>query len=97
MNQSELIAQLSETLNLQTHDVDWAVKVLLTAVSGALSQERRVEIRGFGRFCLKKHTPRLGRNPRTGQAIWVPGKHVLHFKPGKMLREQIDASAKHRV
>ena len=50
----------------------------------------RIEIRGFGSFSLHYRAPRMGRNPKTGEAVALPGKHVPHFKPGKALRERVD-------
>lgn len=50
----------------------------------------RIEIRGFGTFHLNYRPPRTGRNPKTGDLVDVPGKHVPHFKAGKALREAID-------
>ena len=46
-------------------------------------------MRGFGSFSLHYRPPRTGRNPKTGDAVALPGKHVPHFKPGKELRERV--------
>ena len=62
----------------------------------ALAGGDRIEIRGFGSFSLHFRPPRMGRNPKTGDAVALPGKHVPHFKPGKELRERVNAS-KHPV
>ncbi len=90
MNQSELVILLaSKFAQLSLKDVDCAVKVLLEAISGALAQGRRVEIRGFGSFSLKHHPARTGRNPKTGEQIQIPEKYAPHFKAGKELRERV--------
>ena len=60
-------------------------------MSGALSGGERIEIRGFGSFCLHYRPPRLGRNPKTGESVALRGKHVPHFKPGKELRERVSS------
>lgn len=60
---------------------------LYSAIKRTLAQGRRVEIRGFGSFSLNYRPPRLGRNPKTGEKVSVPGKYVPHFKAGKELRE----------
>ena len=60
--------------------------------AGALSGGERIEIRGFGSFSLHFRPPRMGRNPKTGDAVALPGKHVPHFKPGKELRERVNGS-----
>ena len=92
MTKSELIEALSRRQgHLQADDVDLAVKTLLEQMSGALSGGERIEIRGFGSFSLHFRPPRIGRNPKTGDSVALPGKHVPHFKPGKELRERVNA------
>ena len=90
MTKSELIEILSRRQpHLKSDDVDLAVKSLLEMMGGALAQGERIEIRGFGSFSLHYRPPRLGRNPKTGDSVALPGKHVPHFKPGKELREKV--------
>ena len=57
-----------------------------------LASGERIEIRGFGSFSLHYREPRIGRNPKTGESVGLSGKHVPHFKPGKELRERVNAS-----
>ncbi len=71
-------------------DVELAVKELLEQMSSALSRGERIEVRGFGSFSLHHRPSRVGRNPKTGDSVKVPDKHVPHFKPGKELRERVD-------
>lgn len=91
MTKSELIEIVS---NKQQHlafkDVELAVKTLLEHMSEALSTGERIEIRGFGSFSLHHRPPRIGRNPKTGESVALPGKYVPHFKPGKELRERVN-------
>ena len=61
-------------------------------VSEALASGERIEIRGFGSFSLHYRPPRMGRNPKTGEAVALAGKNVPHFKPGKDLRERVNES-----
>ena len=90
MTTSELIEILSRRQpHLKAEDVDLAVKALLEMMGGALASGERIEIRGFGSFSLHYRPPRLGRNPKTGDSVALPGKHVPHFKPGKELREKV--------
>ena len=90
MTKSELIEILSRRQpHLKADDVDLAVKSLLEMMGGALAQGERIEIRGFGSFSLHYRPPRLGRNPKTGDSVALPAKHVPHFKPGKELRERV--------
>ncbi|CBA16100.1 integration host factor subunit beta [Xanthomonas albilineans] len=92
MTKSELIEILArKQVHLKSDDVDLAVKSLLEMMGGALSGGERIEIRGFGSFSLHYRPPRLGRNPKTGESVALPGKHVPHFKPGKELRERVSA------
>ena len=93
MTKSELIEILSRRqAHLKADDVDLAVKTLLEMMSNALTDGDRIEIRGFGSFSLHFRPPRLGRNPKTGDAVPLPGKHVPHFKPGKELRERVSGA-----
>lgn len=90
MTKSELIDLLTQRQgHLKAEDVDMAVKSMLEMMGGALAQGERIEIRGFGSFSLHYRPPRTGRNPKTGDAVALPGKHVPHFKPGKELRERV--------
>ena len=92
MTKSELIEILSRRQpHLKADDVDLAVKSLLEMMGGALAQGERIEIRGFGSFSLHYRPPRLGRNPKTGDSVALPAKHVPHFKPGKELRERVSS------
>lgn len=91
MTKSELIeALVLRHAHLKAEDVDLAVKSLLEQMSGALANGDRIEIRGFGSFSLHYRPPRIGRNPKTGESVALPGKHVPHFKPGKELRERVN-------
>jgi integration host factor subunit beta len=92
MTKSELIAQLSaKQPQLDYRDVELAVKELIDQLSTALAAGQRIEVRGFGSFSLHYRPPRIGRNPKTGDSVQVPDKHVPHFKPGKELRERVDS------
>jgi integration host factor subunit beta len=91
MTKSELIEKLARKLHqLPPRDVDLAVKTLIEQLAQSLAQGERIEIRGFGSFSLHYRPPRMGRNPKTGEPVALPGKYVPHFKPGKELRERVD-------
>ena len=91
MTKSELIARLAERFpQLVAKDADFAVKMMLDAMSEALVCGDRIEIRGFGSFALNYRPPRVGRNPKSGEKVSVPAKWVPHFKAGKELRERVD-------
>jgi len=72
-----------------TGPIGAAVEISETLARGDLTQ--RIEVRGFGSFSLHYRPPRIGRNPKTGDSVQVPDKHVPHFKPGKELRERVDS------
>lgn len=92
MTKAELIEKLAnKQRHLPTKDVELAVKHVLEMMSNSLATGERIEIRGFGSFSLHYRKARLGRNPKTGDAVSLSGKHVPHFKPGKDLREKVDA------
>ena len=93
MTKSDLIARLAERFpQLVAKDADFAVKMILDAMSDALAKGDRIEIRGFGSFSLNYRPPRVGRNPKSGDKVRVPEKWVPHFKAGKELRERVDKS-----
>ena len=93
MTKSELIEAIAaRQTQLSSKDVELAVKTVLEHMSQALASGERIEIRGFGSFSLHYRAPRMGRNPKTGESVALPGKHVPHFKPGKALRERVDYS-----
>lgn len=92
MTRSDLVAQLADKFTQLTHrDTEFAVKTILDAMSDALARGHRIEIRGFGSFSINRRPPRVGRNPRSGEQVVIPEKLVPHFKPGKALREAVDA------
>ena len=91
MTKSELIESIArKQKHLPAKDVELAVKYILELMSESLAGGKRIEIRGFGSFSLHYRPPRMGRNPKTGDAVALAGKHVPHFKPGKDLRERVN-------
>lgn len=91
MTKSELIEILArKRTDIPFKDVEQAVKTLLEQMSESLANGERIEIRGFGSFSLHFRPPRIGRNPKTGDAVTLSGKYVPHFKPGKELRERVN-------
>lgn len=93
MTRSDLIARLAERFpQLVAKDADFAVKMMIDALTESLARGDRIEIRGFGSFSLNYRPSRLGRNPKSGEKVQVPEKHVPHFKAGKELRERVDFS-----
>ena len=94
VTKSELILALSgRQSHLAQPDVELAVKSVIDQMADALATGERIEVRGFGSFSLHFRPPRMGRNPKTGDVVNLDGKYVPHFKPGKELRERVNASA----
>jgi integration host factor subunit beta len=93
MTKSELIARLAQRYpQLVAKDAEYAVKMILDAMTQSLLSGHRIEIRGFGSFGLNYRPPRTGRNPKSGEKVQVPEKYVPHFKAGKELRERVDSA-----
>lgn len=91
MIKSELIQRIAEdNPHLYQRDVERIVSTVFEEVTAALTRGDRVELRGFGAFSVKHREARIGRNPRTGEAVSVPEKNVPFFKTGKDLRERLN-------
>lgn len=93
MIKSELIAILAKkNPHLYQRDVELIVNTFFDTISEAMARGERIELRGFGAFAVKKRDARVGRNPKTGEAVQVAAKHTPHFKTGKDLRERLNTS-----
>ncbi len=91
MLRSELIARLAaEHPDLKFEDLDRVVGVILDEIAEALARGDRVELRGFGAFSVRQRKARVGRNPRSGEAVKVEAKSVPFFRPGKELRARVN-------
>ena len=91
LTKSELIERVAQRQSqLSQKDVELAVKTMLEEMSQALATGGRIEIRGFGSFNLHYRRPKLASNPKTGESVPLGERHVVHFKPGKDLRQLVD-------
>ncbi|MEX1036176.1 MAG: integration host factor subunit beta [Sneathiella sp.] len=91
MIKSELITIIAENNpHLYQRDVERIVTTIFDEISEALARGDRVELRGFGAFSTKERAARVGRNPRTGEAVQVEKKYVPYFKCGKDLRDRLN-------
>lgn len=91
MIRSELIQKIAdENPHLFQRDVERIVNTIFDEIISAMARGDRVELRGFGAFSVKKRDARIGRNPRTGEAVEVEEKHVPFFKTGKLLRDRLN-------
>lgn len=92
MTRSELIqAILAKLDGLSEKQVETAIKSIFDSMGQALEHNQSVEIRGFGRFSVRFRQARQVRNPRTGDYLDKPERYSLHFKPGKEMRERVNA------
>ncbi len=93
MTKSELTDRLTEKYHeIKPHDIEAGVKLIIEQMSEALTEGKRIEIRGFGSFSLHRRAARTGRNPKTGDAVELMEKMSPHFKPGKDLRDRVNES-----
>ncbi len=91
MTKSELIQHIAEmNPHLYHRDVERIVGTIFEEIADALTRGDRVELRGFGAFSVKQRGARVGRNPRTGDAVQVSEKFIPFFKTGKQLRERLN-------
>ncbi len=96
MIKSELIQRIAEeNPHLFQRDVEKIVSTIFDEIGAALARGDRVELRGFGAFSVKSREARIGRNPRTGEAVPVPEKRVPFFKTGKDLRDRLNGHGNH--
>ncbi|OAN58844.1 integration host factor subunit beta [Sphingomonas sp. TDK1] len=91
MIRSELVQLLvQENPGLSVREVEKIVSIFFDEIVGRLSEDGRVELRGFGAFSTRARDARLGRNPRTGESVEVDAKRVPYFKPGKEMRVRLN-------
>lgn len=91
MTRSELIEKIAnKNPHLMVKDVERIVAVVFDKIINSLANGDRVEFRGFGAFSVRKRTPRLAKNPRTGEQVKVEERSIPHFKTGKQLFELLN-------
>ena len=89
MNKTELIAAVAEKAELSKKDAEAAVSATIDAITAALSQEEKVQLVGFGSFEVKTRAERVGRNPKTKEAIQITASKTPVFKAGKALKDAV--------
>ena len=89
MTKSELIEAVSLKTSLPKKRAEDIVNAVFETMSSALMEDQRIEVRGFGSFSIRTYDARVGRNPRTGEAVEVDEKKSVHFKVGKELRDRV--------
>ncbi len=91
MTKADLIDEVAKNSLLSKKDAEAIVQAVLDSIVESLKDGGKVELRGFGSFRLRERSSREGRNPKTGEKVFVPAKKVPYFKPGKDLRELINS------
>ena len=89
MTKKEIVKQISEDLELTQLKTKEIVQKTFDAIIETLLEERRIELRNFGVFEVKRRKARKARNPRTGERVDVEPKNVVTFKPGKEMEERV--------
>ena len=90
VNRSDIINSVSKANNLNYSDIEFSIKKLIDFMSSNLYRAERIEIRGFGTFCLHTHRSRIARNPKTGEKIALERRNTVHFKPSKELKSRVN-------
>ena len=90
INRSDIINSVSKANNLNYSDIEFSIKKLIDYMSSNLYRGERIEIRGFGTFCLHTHRSRIARNPKTGEKIALERRNTVHFKPSKELKSRVN-------
>ena len=89
---SQLIQNITDkNPHLYIKDVERIINTIFSEITKSLAEGRRVELRGFGAFSVQHRKERVGRNPRTGEAVKVEEKYIPRFKTGKELRNKLNS------
>ena len=97
MTKADLIEEVSRVVEIPRREGEVVVETMLRSIVQALRSDDKVEIRGFGRFATRQRSGRIGRNPKSGQAVEVPAKRIPFFKPSKDVRELINSNQPDRA
>ena len=89
MNKAELIYSVSNATDISRKDVETVLTAALDVITDAMKEGEKVQLVGFGSFEVKARAARIGRNPKTKEAIEIPASRVPVFKAGKALKDAI--------
>jgi len=89
MLKKNVVDKISNELSMQKQDVSLAVDIILKTMADALVADRRIELRGYGSFSVRKRKPRSTKNPRTGKMMDIPERQTIHFAMSKSLKEAL--------
>ena len=91
MNKSDLVNKLADKCDIGAAQSEDILNLIFDSMKDVLGASKRIEIRGFGSFVVKEYKARWGRNPKSGEKIWVKEKKLPAFKLGKELNERLNA------
>ena len=94
MTKADIVNEIADSTGMTKTDTSAVVEGVLDAISNALVRGKNIEIRGFGRFKVKKRAPRTARNPRTGSAVPIPARLVPVWEPSDELKERVEKAEK---
>ncbi len=94
MTKQDIVNVVSEATGLTKVETETVMNGVMTTIINALTENQRVELRGFGTFGVKHRMPKKARNPGTGEAIYLPERFVPTFKPAKQMRARVNESLK---
>ena len=97
VTRAELSEAVYQEVGLSRNESADLVETVLNEIAGALVRGEMVKISSFGSFSVRQKGQRIGRNPKTGEAVALSGKYVPHFKPGKNLRERVNEGREHPI
>lgn len=91
MTKADLVESVAKEAEMTKKDAEQLVEIVFDSIVSTLNKGEKIELRGFGSFRVRYRNARKGRNPKTGEAVSIPAKRVAYFKPGKDLKELINA------
>ena len=89
MNKTEFVETIADNADMTKADAGRVVDIFITTITRELKKNRSVTLTGFGTFEVRKRKARVGRNPKTGEAIQIKASKAPAFKPGKVFKDAI--------
>ena len=90
MNKGELIKQMADGAGITLKDAESALKAALDGIKKVLKKNDKVTLVGFGTFSVSKRKARMGRNPRTGEALKIKARNIPKFSAGRELKDAVN-------
>ena len=91
MTKAQLIDEVARVADLSRKHAELIIDIFFQSIVNALERGEKIELRGFGSFRIRQRNARQGRNPKTGETVSVPAKRIPYFKPGRELKELLNA------